>query len=207
MQMSAPGSGNLYEKSIGAAVRRIEPAKPRLSAGIVPYRFNAAGELEIYWVRRSKKLRFMGGWHAFPGGRLADSDAAVPQAGELPDARIYRHSGPAAAHPSCALRELFEETGLLAVRGGLPPAAGLDAAREKLLADGLDFAAWLKEHSLHLDRSRLRYAGRWVTPAVVADALRCDVFPAGMAARRNAAARPSFPASWSSANGRGPRSP
>ena len=164
MQMSAPGSGNLYEKSIGAAVRRIEPAKPRLSAGIVPYRFNAAGELEIYWVRRSKKLRFMGGWHAFPGGRLADSDAAVPQAGELPDAQIYRHSGPAAAHPSCALRELFEETGLLAVRGGLPPAAGLDAAREKLLADGLDFAAWLKEHSLHLDRSRLRYAGRWVTP-------------------------------------------
>ncbi len=162
--MRVPGSGNLYEKSIGAAVRRMEPAKPRLSAGVIPYRFNAGGELEIYWVRRSRKLRFMGGWRAFPGGRLADSDAAVPLTGELPDAQIYHHSGPPAAHPVCALRELFEETGLLAVRGGLPPAAVLAGAREKLLADDMDFAAWLKRHSLYLDQSRLRYAGRWVTP-------------------------------------------
>ncbi len=162
--MGSPGSGNLYEKSISAAGRRIEPAKPRLSAGVIPYRFDAAGGLEVYWVRRSRKLRFMGGWHAFPGGGLAACDAAAPQAGELPEARIYRNSGTQAAHPACALRELFEETGLLAVRGGLPPAPVLAAAREKLLADDLDFAAWLARRSLHLDRSRLRYAGRWVTP-------------------------------------------
>ncbi len=162
--MGVPGSGNIYEKSIGVAGQRIEPAKPRLSAGVIPYRFNARGELEIYWVQRSRKLRFMGGWHAFPGGRLEDSDASAPQVSELPDAEIYRNSGPAAAHSACGLRELFEETGLLAVRGGLPPAAVLAGAREKLLADDLDFAAWLKGHSLHLDRSWLRYAGRWVTP-------------------------------------------
>ena len=162
--MKAPSSGNLYEKSIGAAGRRIEPAAPRLSAGVIPYRCNASGNLEIYWVRRSRKLRFMGGWHAFPGGRLADADADAPLAGELPDARIYRRSGPPAAHPACALRELFEETGLLAVRGGLPPAAALADARAGLLAEKLDFAAWLKQRSLRLDRPRLRYAGRWVTP-------------------------------------------
>ena len=162
--MKAPSSGNLYEKSIGAAGRRIEPAKPRLSAGVVPCRYNAGGGFEIYWVRRSRKLRFMGGWHAFPGGRLADSDANAPLAGELPDARIYGNSGPPAAHPACALRELFEETGLLAARGGLPPAAALAEVRAALLADNMDFSAWLRERGLRLDLPRLRYAGRWVTP-------------------------------------------
>lgn len=155
---------SLYEKSIAAAGRRIEPAKPHLSAGVIPYRSSSAGALEIYWVRRSKKLRFMGGWHAFPGGRLADSDAAAPLAGELPDAAVYGNSGPPAAHAACGLRELFEETGLLAVRGALPAASILSEAREKLLADSMDFSAWLERRSLHLDLSRLRYAGRWVTP-------------------------------------------
>ena len=158
------GSENLYEQSISAADGRIEPAKPRLSAGIIPYRFDPAGELEIYWVKRAKKLRFMGGWHAFPGGRLADSDAAAPLSGDLPLSDVYLNSGPSAAHPACGLRELFEETGLLVASGELPATAELAAARDQLLADSMDFGDWLRQHSLHLDQSRLHYAGRWVTP-------------------------------------------
>ncbi len=164
LQVPVSGSENLYEKSISAADGRIEPAQPKLSAGIIPYRFDSAGELEIYWVKRAKKLRFMGGWHAFPGGRLADSDAAAPLTGELPLSDVYLKSGPPAAHPACGLRELFEETGLLATLGELPACAQLADARDKLLADTMDFDEWLEHNSLRLDQSRLHFAGRWVTP-------------------------------------------
>lgn len=56
--------------------------------------------LEVFLVERSPELKFFGGYHALPGGVLApvDGDAAA-------DAD--------AAMQACALRELFEETGLL----------------------------------------------------------------------------------------------
>ena len=38
--------------------------------------------LEVFWVRRATMLRFMGGWHAFPGGGLSRSDAAIPVSGQ-----------------------------------------------------------------------------------------------------------------------------
>ena len=138
--------------------------RPRLSAGVILHRADAAGGCEIYWVRRSKSLRFMGGWHAFPGGRLDARDAHVQAQGVLLGEEAYLASGPPAAHPVCALRELFEETGILAVSGPLPDGAELQRARGLLLDDSLDFGDWLQSHELALDRSRLSYAGRWVTP-------------------------------------------
>ena len=65
----------LYEQlliSSGGASRPV-----RASAAVVPWRRGAEGEIEVFWVRRSPTMRFMGGWHAFPGGGLARTDAAV----------------------------------------------------------------------------------------------------------------------------------
>ena len=53
------------------------------------------GSPEVFVVRRTEKLRFMGGFHAFPGGRIFPGDA---------DQRV------------AAVRELFEETGVLLAR-------------------------------------------------------------------------------------------
>ncbi len=106
----------------------------------------------------------MGGWHAFPGGRLSADDATVPVRGEVDGNNAYASSGEHAAHPACALRELFEEAGVLSAVGTLPDEQELDRARGKLLANELDFAAWLESHGLALDASRLGFAGRWVTP-------------------------------------------
>ena len=106
----------------------------------------------------------MGGWHAFPGGRLSEADGAVPAVGSLDGLDAYNRSGQPAPHTACALRELFEEAGILPVSGELPGAGELDGARERLLADALDFGAWLRSRGLALDASRLRFAGRWVTP-------------------------------------------
>ncbi len=62
---------------------------------------NHASE-QIFLVTRSEKLRFMGGFTAFPGGKLDPEDItlSVPEVGL--DARRV-----------CAVRELFEETGVL----------------------------------------------------------------------------------------------
>lgn len=143
---------------------RLEPARPRLSAGVIPYRISATGECEIFWVRRSKSLRFMGGWNAFPGGRLSERDAGLPVTGRFDGQDAYLASGKRAAHVGCALRELFEEAGILPLKGPSPDEAEVQRARNALLTDGLDLAGWLRRRGLELDASGLRYAGRWVTP-------------------------------------------
>jgi glyoxylase-like metal-dependent hydrolase (beta-lactamase superfamily II)/8-oxo-dGTP pyrophosphatase MutT (NUDIX family) len=204
--MSETDGGNLYE----AILKGLEagtgggPA-PRVSAAVVPWRRGAPGAgggIEVYWVKRGEALSFMGGWHAFPGGGLARGDADLQVAGTAAPA-----AAPAAASGggdgegvtgrqegwqpdlapgvlACAIRELFEETGLLLARpaaaGGAPaemaaaalppmppmpamPAGDLAAARRELLG-GKPFAAVLAGLGLAADASRLVYAGRWLTP-------------------------------------------
>lgn len=169
----------LYEKLLADPLGFSAPPEkpPRVSASIVPWRVGEGGEIEVYWVRRSATLAFMGGWHAFPGGGLAKSDAALPVHG-LP--RGVAEGSTAALPPealrlgdtepdlvpglvACALRELFEEVGLL-VAYGLPAGFDLAAAQRAQLADGGQLALQLAESDALLDASRLVFAGRWLTP-------------------------------------------
>jgi ribonuclease/clavin/mitogillin len=116
----------------------------------------------VLWVRRGEKLRFAGGFYAFPGGAVDVADAGIPlrNAGHLD-----------AAQQPCvvaAARELFEETGVLAVAGRdrVPPAER-KAMREALLTRPkatASFADFLRKHDLAIDASQFVPAGRWVTP-------------------------------------------
>src|ERR1051325_3612572 len=65
---------------------------------------------EVFWIKRSDKLAFLGGFHAFPGGQIDADDAEV-------DVRKAPNPQPATM-TSGAARELFEEVGVLVVRGG-----------------------------------------------------------------------------------------
>jgi glyoxylase-like metal-dependent hydrolase (beta-lactamase superfamily II)/8-oxo-dGTP pyrophosphatase MutT (NUDIX family) len=190
--MSATEGESLYEKVLRqlAAAGKGEAATalpaPRASAAVVPWRRTSEG-LEVYWVRRSPELAFMGGWHAFPGGGLSRSDAGLPVAGTprglaglgdpaagLPDSLrdTVESVGPDAVPGivACALRELFEETGLLVSRpAGAPgsPAgspADLERERRALLAGEKGFGEVLAALAATLDASPLVYAGRWLTP-------------------------------------------
>jgi glyoxylase-like metal-dependent hydrolase (beta-lactamase superfamily II)/8-oxo-dGTP pyrophosphatase MutT (NUDIX family) len=80
-------------------------------------------ELRVFLAERAPELRFFGGYHALPGGTVGDEDRGAG-------------ADEAAVLHACALRELFEETGLL--RHTLPAerAGGkaLRTARERLLA-------------------------------------------------------------------------
>ncbi|MDX1631319.1 MAG: hypothetical protein R3234_05635, partial [Thermoanaerobaculia bacterium] len=56
---------SLYEEVLRASGDRIPTMRPpRRSAAIVPWR-RQDDELEVFWVRRSRDVPFMPGWHAF----------------------------------------------------------------------------------------------------------------------------------------------
>ncbi|MEP6706799.1 MAG: MBL fold metallo-hydrolase, partial [Pyrinomonadaceae bacterium] len=112
---------------------------------------------EIFWVRRSQKLAFLGGFYAFPGGKQDPPDLEVRVANGT-DAET-------AAAISCAARELFEEAGVLLARG----ADTLTKGQRASLLDDLEFGrmswpALLIHYGLELDARDFTFAGRWVTP-------------------------------------------
>jgi len=112
---------------------------------------------EVFWVRRSDKLAFLGGFHAFPGGQIDAEDSSV-------DVRNAPNPE-TAAMISGAARELFEELGVLAVRGGETLTKGQRASLlDDLESQRMSWPALLDHYNLHLDANDFTFVGRWVTP-------------------------------------------
>jgi ribonuclease/clavin/mitogillin len=112
---------------------------------------------EVYWVRRSDKLAFLGGFHAFPGGQIDATDAEV-DVRNSPDAVN-------AAMISGAARELFEELGVLVTHGSKTLTKGQRASLLDDLESGrMSWPALLKHYELYLDANDFTFVGRWVTP-------------------------------------------
>lgn len=172
---------SIYEQvlsGIGQAFATPPAARPRPSAAVVLWRRNAKKQIEVFLVRRSPILRFMGGWHAFPGGGISSADLTIPVEGTpLGSDTPYNNADVPGADGvdlrptlidgllSCTLRELFEETGVLAYAGEAHPSTeDLSDARRKLLDRKASFARTLTRLDVELDASVLTYAGRWVTP-------------------------------------------
>ncbi len=133
----------------------------RPAASVILVRADGA----VLWVRRGEQLRFAGGFYAFPGGRVDVQDSAVPLDGG---------EALGAAEAPCivaAARELFEETGVLAVPGAeRVPLAERKEMREALLRrpapdeKAASFGDFLARHRLRIDARWYLPAGRWVTP-------------------------------------------
>jgi glyoxylase-like metal-dependent hydrolase (beta-lactamase superfamily II)/8-oxo-dGTP pyrophosphatase MutT (NUDIX family) len=112
---------------------------------------------EVFWVQRSHKLAFLGGYHAFPGGQIDATDAEV-DVRNAPDPAT-------AAMISGAARELFEELGVLVARGGETLTKGQRVSLLDDLESGrITWPALLQHYELYLDGDDFTYAGRWVTP-------------------------------------------
>ncbi|HZM99214.1 MAG TPA: hypothetical protein VFB70_07460, partial [Pyrinomonadaceae bacterium] len=57
---------------------RPAPATPKDAAAVILLRQNTdPANPEVFWVKRSDKLAFLGGFHAFPGGQIDADDAEV----------------------------------------------------------------------------------------------------------------------------------
>jgi ribonuclease/clavin/mitogillin len=131
------------------------PVTPKDAAAMILLR--DPEDLKVFWVRRSLKLFFMGGYHAFPGGQRDAGDFQV---------RVLNCADAAAAAMRvCAAREVFEETGLLIARGAERVTAERRAAlRRELSAGQISFGEVLAREELMLDAELLLEAPRWVTP-------------------------------------------
>jgi 8-oxo-dGTP pyrophosphatase MutT (NUDIX family) len=110
-----PGGGDLKRAASRAPGTRA--VKPRNAASLVVWR-QGRGEPEILMGMRHAKHKFMPSVLVFPGGRVDRADHGVRVASELrPETEtLLRHRAPpslARALGVCAVRELFEETGLL----------------------------------------------------------------------------------------------
>lgn len=144
----------MTETSVKSAVA----PTPKDAAAVILLRPNTDhNNPEVFWVKRSDELGFLGGFHAFPGGQLDADDTAV----------VVRNSADAqtAAMISGAARELFEELGVLVARG----ADALTKGQRASLLDDLESGrmSWpllLEHYHLHLDANDFTFAGRWVTP-------------------------------------------
>ncbi len=164
------------------AVRRTpeHPAEPRPAATIVLMRDGPSG-LEVLLLRRNRSAGFVPGAYVFPGGRVdaADADPELLERldGLTPEEAEERlevgpAGVPAIAYYIAALREAFEETGILVARarGGPPPTAeedpAVDAVRDDLLEDRITFAQALDRLGCRLDGRAVEYLAHWITPVV-----------------------------------------
>jgi glyoxylase-like metal-dependent hydrolase (beta-lactamase superfamily II)/8-oxo-dGTP pyrophosphatase MutT (NUDIX family) len=112
---------------------------------------------EVFWVQRSHKLAFLGGYHAFPGGQIDPSDAEVDVRNAPNPQTAVMISG--------AARELFEELGVLVARGSETLTKGQRASLLDDLESGrMSWPALLRHYELYLDADDFTYVGRWVTP-------------------------------------------
>jgi ribonuclease/clavin/mitogillin len=135
-----------------------EIRSPKDAAAIILVRLDTdPTNPEVFWVKRSTKLAFLGGFYAFPGGQRENSDAEV-----LVENRVDQET---AAMINCAARELFEETGVLLARGSQTLTIGQRASLlDDLESKRVTWPELLNLYGLHLDADDFTFAGRWMTP-------------------------------------------
>jgi 8-oxo-dGTP pyrophosphatase MutT (NUDIX family) len=156
------------------------PAVPRPAATVLLLRDDRTG-MQVYFLRRPARSSFAASAYVFPGGALDAEDSAGEVLALAPgfDARVavarMRLDDSEASVRCCAglhvaaVREVFEETGILvgtrAGGGALGEDAAdvLAAARADLLA-GTGFAAVLRAHGLLIAPERLAYVAHFITP-------------------------------------------
>ena len=137
---------------------------PRLAATVLLLR----PPFEVYLIRRAITMAFAADMYAFPGGSVDPRDVDVDWV--APAHRLGLPDAEARAVACAAVREVFEETGvLLAGRTPddlLPDVSGPDweEARRAVEAREVGFADLLRERGLVLRADLLVPWARWITP-------------------------------------------
>lgn len=145
---------------------------PVLVAATVVMLRDAPGGLEVFLLKRHGLSDVLGGVYVFPGGKVDLEDARLDMLAHL-DAPLHAlHAAlgeadldqlTAAVLHVAAVREAFEETGVLYAQG--VDAAGV-ARAQQLLREGRSFDEMLAMLNLRLAASRLQPWSRWITPSL-----------------------------------------
>ncbi len=129
-------------------------ATPRQASVVILYEESGGS---VLFVRRNHALAFMGGHHAFPGGRVSrfDTGRCVHNASD----------DETAGYLTAAAREVFEETGVLLARGAARSEEICGPARYEILQNPEHFEPFLEAENFYIDASDFAPAGRWITPS------------------------------------------
>lgn len=149
--------------------------------------------LAVYMVRRHRLMGFAGDALVFPGGRIEAGDSALATDSRL-CAAVPGIDASAAAYRVGAVRETFEEGGILLAReqgsGILPSgerAKALTGARAAIAAGSLPFADFLAREKLVLALDLLIPFAHWITPPIYAKRYDTMFFLAAAPAGQRAA--------------------
>ena len=161
------------------------PATPKPSATLILLR-DAVEGVEVFLMRRTDQAAAFSGAYVFPGGAVDPHDHAEHwQSLGIDDANASRQldlERGGAAYALAAIRECFEEAGLLLAydASGAPVrldavgnAADQEGLRKALAAGEINFVEFCLEHQLHPVIDQLIYFDHWITP--FAEKRRFDV--------------------------------
>lgn len=170
------------------------PAEARPAATVVVLRDGAAG-LEALLLRRHPRSGFVPGAWVFPGGRVDRADAETASHERV--LGLARDAHPAPPFWTAALRELFEETGVLLARdenGAWSADARSDSTLESHRMALMDGAASLHDvlesGRLTLDVGPMVHIAHWVTPVVEPRRYDTHFFAAALPEGRSARVDP-----------------
>jgi 8-oxo-dGTP pyrophosphatase MutT (NUDIX family) len=157
---------------------------PRFASTVVLLRPDENGSFEILLTRRPSEMRFLGGFYVFPGGTVHTEDYSARilercrglSGNEARNILGNRHDPQVAiGHWIAAIRELFEEVGVLLCESRSSIAIDLrdettkerfEIKRQAIVGETLAFGEFLESEGLYCDLSRLIYFFHRVTPAI-----------------------------------------
>jgi len=167
---------------------------PKFASSVILYRLknsiNKSNQcnFEVFLIQRAKSMRFLGGVHAFPGGKLEEddySDINITRCKGLDkfkahqlilDKKTYHdNENYSLGFWIAGIREIFEEIGLLFAYNKEINLINLidqkykekfDIYREKLIADQIILSEIMLKEDLYYAIDRLYYFKHFITPEI-----------------------------------------
>ena len=167
-------SGRMAAEALSYAREGRTPVEPRPAATVILLRDTVTGP-EVYLLRRQQSMAFAAGMTVFPGGRVDPTDSSIADSWSGPPPSFFGERlgcspDTAAAYVAAAVRETFEESGVLlagpSTESVVADTTGDDweADRVALESRELGFADFLHGRGLVLRADLLGAWAHWITP-------------------------------------------
>ena len=161
---------------------RIMAVIPKKAATVIVLRDKKPEGFDVFLLKRHEKSSFMGGNYVYPGGRVDRNDGSVELCSLSKGVTLeeaQKHLGgifspeESFAHWIAAIRELFEEAGVLLAydqRGNLFQLRDRDERekflhyRELLQKGKINIGEMAQKENLVLALDQLHYYAHWITP-------------------------------------------